>query len=327
MMTRKDVARLAGVSEATVSHVINNTKYVSPDLEKKVREAIITLGYRPNIIARSLVTRTTNHVAILVSDIRNTYYAEIMEGMQEIAAREGYLVSLIRYGHGDSDEDLNDLAYRYIDGLFIATSRGNTEAIVHKFKEFGIAVVNDIIVDYDSAIDTMMNYLVELGHRRIAFISRSGLTDEPGHDRYNCYVRALRKYGLAYDESLVVKGTPPYPTTIDSGYEAMKRLLAAESTVTAVFAINDLMAIGAMRAIRDAGLRVPDDISVVGCDDIFLADSVEPPLTTLLVPKIEMGRMAMYQLLHQIRENKHEGAKVMAEFIIRKSVGKAKTRV
>ena len=325
MTTRKDVARHAGVSEATVSHVINSTKYVSPDLEKKVREAIVTLGYRPNIVARSLVTKTTNHVAILVSDIKNAYYAEIMEGMQEVAAREGYLVSLIRYGYGDSDEDLNDLAYRYIDGLFIATSRGNTDAVVRKFREYGIAVVTDVMVDYATAVDTMMNYLVQLGHRRIAFIS--GLAVTPGHDRYHCYVRALEKFGLPFDGDLVVKGKPPYLTTIDSGYEAMKHhLLAAESSATAVFAVNDLMAIRAKRAVRDAGLRVPEDISVIGCDDIFLADSVEPPLTTLRVPKVEMGRKAMYQLLHQIRENKHESVMVKAEFIIRNSVGVAKPR-
>ncbi len=322
MTTRKDVARSAGVSEATVSHVINNTKYVSPELEKKVRDAISALDYRPNIVARSLVTKTTNHVAILVSDLKNPYYAEIMEGMQEVAAREGYLVSLIRDGHGDSDEALNDLAYRYIDGIFIATSRGNTPAITRKLTELGIAVVTDIVVDYASAEDTMMNYLTQLGHRRIAFIS--GLEIAPGHDRYYCYVRGHEKFGLSFNEKLVVPGKPPYLTTIDSGYEAMKRLLETEPSVTAVFAVNDLTAIGAMRAIRDAGLKVPEDISVVGCDDIFLADSVDPPLTTLRVPKKEMGRKAMYQLLHQIRERKHEQSTVRAEFIVRSSTGSAR---
>jgi DNA-binding LacI/PurR family transcriptional regulator len=323
MTTRKDVARHAGVSEATVSHVINNTKYVSPDLEKKVRDAVFALSYRPNIVARSLVTKTTNHVAILVSDIKNAYYAEIMEGMQEVAAKEGYLVSLIRYGHGDSDEDLNDLAYRYIDGIFIATSRGNSDAVVRKFKEFGIAVITDVIVDYSGAVETMMKYLTQLGHKRIAFIS--GLSLVIADPRYRAYVKALEKLGLPYDANLVADGKPPYWTTIDSGYEAMKGLLATQSDITAVFALNDLMAIGAMRAIRDAGLRVPQDISVIGCDDIFLADSVDPPLSTLRVPKVEMGRKAMYQLLHQIRENKHETAMVNAEFIIRESAGIAKT--
>ena len=324
MTTRKDVARYAAVSEATVSHVINNTKYVSPELEKKVRDAVAVLNYRPNIVARSLVTKTSNHVAILVSDIKNPYYAEITEGMQEVAAMEGYLVSLIRYGYGSSDDDLNDLVYRYIDGLFIATNRGNPAAVVKKFNEFGIAVVADIIVDYTNSVEMMVRYLTQLGHRKIAFISGLSLS-EPGHERYFSYIKALEKFELCLDNRLVIDGVIPFNTTIESGYDAMKKLLLADSGATAVFAINDLMAIGAMRAIRDAGLKVPDDISVIGCDDIFLADSVDPALTTLRVPKVEMGRRAMYQLLHQIRENKHEPVMVNSEFIIRSSTSVVKS--
>jgi DNA-binding LacI/PurR family transcriptional regulator len=322
MTTRKDVARHAGVSEATVSHVINNTKYVSPELEKKVRDAVIVMSYRPNIVARSLVTKTTKHVAILVSDIKNPYYAEITEGMQEIASKEGYLVSLIRFGRGDSEDDLNDLAYRYIDGVFIATSRGDTETMIKKFNEYGIAITRDIIVDYSTAVEKMINYLKQLGHEKIAFIS--GLKIDEGHDRYHSYVNALEKHGIPFHQNLVVDGIPPYDTTISSGYEAMKRLFMAGIEATAVFATNDLMAIGAMRAIRDAGKHVPNDISVVGCDDIFLADSVDPPLSTLRVPKAEMGRRAMYQLLHKIKENKSEPVMLKTEFIIRESTGKAR---
>lgn len=324
MITRKDVAKMAQVSEATVSHVTNQTKYVSPDLARKVRDAVVTLGYRPNIVARSLATKTTKHVAIVVSDIKNPYYAEITEGMQEVAEKEGYLVSLIRYSNNPSNDNLTDLAYRYIDGVFLATTRGNTRSVVETFHTYGIAVVVDIIVDYSSSIDVMMRYLSQLGHRKIGFISGLSLK-EPSHDRYLEYKKAVKKYSLVQDDKLIVDGVVPYLTTIESGYEAMNKLLKAGSKPTAVFAINDLMAIGAMRAIRNAGFNVPGDISVVGCDDIYLADSVDPALTTIRVPKIEMGRRAMYQLLNQIQKNQHETVRVETEFIIRHSTGIART--
>ena len=315
MATRKNVAQLAGVSEATVSHVINGTKYVSPDLEQKVRKAIISLNYRPNIIARSLVTKTTRHIAILVSDLKNPYYAEITEGMQDVAQKEGYIVSLIRYG-SSSDDVITDLAYRYVDGLFILTPVKKLTSVEKQSREYGIAVVSDVVVNYSRAIDEMIGHLVGLGHTKIGFLS--GLPIEtPDHDRYISYRLSLENHGICFDPSLVVNGVEPYNTTIAAGYDAMNALLSTRSDVSAVFAANDLMAIGALRAIRDAGFRVPEDISVVGCDDIFLADSVDPPLTTLRVPKFEMGRKAMYQMLSQIRENRHEPAVVDAEFVIR----------
>lgn len=322
-MTRKDVALRAGVSEATVSHVLNNTKYVSTELRLRVLEAVNALGYKPNEVARSLVTKTTRHVAIVVTDIKNPYYAEITEGMQEVASKEGYLVSLVRWEDASSEQELLELSHRYIDGVFLAATRANMNDLSQKLMEQGMAVVQDIWVDYQPAIETMMDYLASLGHRHIAFLSGLAL-NTPGEERYPGYLRGLARNGLTVDDSLVIDGTPPYRTTIQSGYDAMNKALAAPTPPTAVFALNDLMALGAMQAIRAKGLRVPDDVSVVGCDDIYLADSVDPPLTTLRVPKLDMGRLAMNQLLQQIRERHHERASVKAELILRRSTGMAR---
>ena len=322
-MTRKDVALRAGVSEATVSHVLNGTKYVSRELVLRVREAVTTLNYKPNAVARSLVTKTTKHVAIVVSDIKNPYYAEITEGMQEVASREGYLVSLVRWEDASSEHVLLELAHRYIDGVFLAATRANTAEIGKKLSDQGMAVIQDAAVDYRMAIDTMMRYLVQLGHRKIAFLSGLQLSAD-GEERYLDYLDGLKKNGLEKDPAIVIDGTPPYRTTIQSGYDAMNKVFLSGVQVTAVFALNDLMAIGAMRAIRDNGLKVPDDISVVGCDDIFLADSVDPPLTTLRVPKLDMGRQAMLQMLRQLKEKHHDRVVVNAELILRKSTGTAR---
>ena len=191
-MTRKDVALRAGVSEATVSHVLNATKYVSFELEQRVREAVKALDYKPSAVARSLVTKTTKHVAIVVSDIKNPYYAEITEGMQEVATREGYLVSLVRWEDASSDQVLLELAHRYIDGVFLAATRSNSTEIGKKLAEHGMAVIQDAEVDYRSAIDTMMRYLAQLGHKHIAFLSGLQLGAR-GEQRYYNYLDGLKK--------------------------------------------------------------------------------------------------------------------------------------
>ena len=243
--------------------------------------------------------------------------------MQEVATREGYLVSLVRWEDASSDQVLLELAHRYIDGVFLAATRSNSTEIGKKLAEHGMAVIQDAEVDYRSAIDTMMRYLAQLGHKHIAFLSGLQLGAR-GEQRYYNYLDGLKNNGLEANPAIIIDGTPPYRTTIQTGYDAMNKVLASGVDVTAVFALNDLMAIGAMRAIRDSGRKVPGDISVVGCDDIVLADSVDPPLTTLRVPKLDMGRLAMHQMLLQIREKHHERVVVSAELILRGSTGKAR---
>ncbi len=329
MVTRKEVAKEAGVSPATVSHVINNTKYVSPELRKRVEEAIRRLDYRPNMVARSLATKTTKHVGILVNDITNPYYGEIAQGMEEVARHYGYMVSLC-VASGDSEKYFANILQRQMDGLFIATvEHGFSSSQLEKLKKSGIAIVNGMdkekasIIDFDYAetIDETVKYLKDMGHIRIGFLSGLSI-NHPGHMRYQAYVSAVKKYGTCLDPNLIIDGEFPFHTTSQSGYIAMKKLLA-RTHATAVIASNDLMAFGAMRAIREAGFRIPEDISVVGCDDIFWAECMEPPLTTIRAPKKQMGREAMHMILKQLKDGETEEIFLKTELIIRGSTGMA----
>lgn len=331
MATRSDVARIAGVSDATVSHVINGTKYVSEELKQKVEDAIRKLNYRPNMVARGLVTKSTKHVGLLVNDITNPHYGGIAQGMEEVAQKNGFMVSLFMPS-GDPDFYFNNIIQRQMDGLYIATTSRNTftEEQIRKLQEAGMTIVgspyggtSSVYFDYFPAVNNLIKYLADLGHRRIGFLSGLSISRYPD-TRYSYFIDCIRKYGLDDDPDLIVDGYYPYDTTHRSGYEAMQILLARETRVTAVFATNDLMAIGAVKAARDAGLRVPDDISVAGCDDIFLTECVDPPLTTLRSDTMEMGRVAMGIIINELKEKKHTKVKLDMDLIIRGSTGPAK---
>lgn len=330
--TREDVAKMAGVSVATVSHVINNTKYVSQELREKVIEAVRFYNYKPNMVARSLTTKRSNHIGIIVNDITNPYYGEIAQGMEEIAHKHGYIVSLC-LASGESESYITSILERQMDGIFMATTRSydftrkHIESLVHS----GVALVNDpygigsvIKFNYKTAMDNLMSYLAGLGHKRVAYLSGIPLKST-GDQRFSLYEEGVEKYGLVSDENLVVEGMYPYSTNHRAGYDAMNILLSRNTRVTAVLTTNDYMAFGAMKAIKKTGLRIPEDISVAGCDDIILAEYTDPPLTTIRVPKKEMGRQAMYIILNEINEKKHYTKIIDTDLVIRESTGPAKT--
>lgn len=331
MSTRRDVARAAGVSDATVSHVVNGTKYVSDELKLKVTEAIRRLDYRPNIVARGLVTKSTKHVGLLANDITNPHYGNIAQGMEEVAQKNGFMVSLFMAGR-DPDYYFDSILQRQMDGLYIATTTRNTfrEEHIKKLKEAGMIIVGGnysdtsaVYFDYYPAINNLVKYLADLGHKRIGFLSGLSITRNPDI-RYSSFMESIRKYGLDEDPDLIVDGFYPYDTTHRSGYESMQKLLARETRVTAVFTTNDLMAIGAMKAIKDAGLHINEDISVAGCDDIFLTECVTPSLTTLRTNTQEMGRVAMGLILNGLKEKNPARIKLDVDLIIRGSTGPAK---
>ena len=333
MITRTDVAKKAGVSVATVSHVMNETKYVSPELREKVNTAIRLLNYRPNIVARSLVTKRTKHVGIVVNDITNPYYGEIAQGMEEIAHKHGYTVSLcLASDHFDSY--LSSILQRQMDGIFIATvGNGIDPEHFQPLADAGIAIVNGgaksyVNFDYTDAMNSLIKYYAAMGHKRIGYLSGLSINTpiyDKGNDRYSLYRDSLKKLGLVFKEEYVVDGMYPYKTDYRSGYEAMKTLLKRDTRVTAIFAINDYMAFGAVKAIREEGLKIPDDISVAGCDDIFFSECFDPALTTIRVPKTEMGRQAMYLILNEIREKKTGSLQLKADLMIRDSTGPVKS--
>ncbi|MCB7319268.1 LacI family DNA-binding transcriptional regulator [Lacrimispora sp. 210928-DFI.3.58] len=329
MSKRKEVALAAGVSEATVSHVINGTKYVSPELTMRVRKAIEEKGYRLNQAARCLATNRSGHLALIVNNLKNPRYAEVAEAMQEEARAKGYIVSTIDINLFNFTEDaVFDLISRNVDGLFLATYIDSMEPAIKRACEGGIKVISGnpefghiLDVSYRKAIVDMVKCLAELGHERIAFLSGYS-TKESKHTKYGDFCEALRVQGLPLIRELIVEGEPPYIADLDAGYHSMKELLGRTRDFTAVFAVNDLVAIGAMKALREQGLRIPEDISVVGCDDIQFASYMEPALATIRIPKGEMGMLATDMLYDILNGNTCEDTVLTAAFQTGASIAK-----
>ena len=328
MSTIKDVAQAAGVSIATVSSVVNGTRRVSGDLTQRVLEAMEALDYRPNSLARSLRMGQTKTLGLVTPDNANPFFAEISRAIEEIGFQNGYSVILCN-SDGDAKRQrkyIRVLMDKQVDGvLFI--SAGESVDDVRYLTDRGVKVVivdreapnipaDVVLVDNEQAGYRATRYLIDLKHRRIACIAGPrGL----GVNREEGYYRALGEAGIALDPDYVILGD----YHMDKGEQAASKLLSLATRPTAIFACNDLMAIGAMYRLTGAGLRIPEDVSIVGFDDIALVKAFRPALTTVAHPKAEMARIATEMLIGRIHgdASAEEWQRVVlpAELVIRDS--------
>lgn len=308
--TQANVARLANVSQAMVSYVVNDTPSISipEETRKRVLDAVRALGYVPDSAARSLRTRKSFTVAGIIPDITNPFYPAFERGIQDVAETRGYdLITCNTDGMAAKERKYLRLAQQgRVDG-FVAVFFHMSVAHLRPLLERGVAMVrlestarrtgplplDNIYVDNIAAARTATSHLVAHGHRTIAMLAGQG---GPQPSRVQGYRQALIDHGLTVDETLVQgRGFQE-----DDGYDAMRALLGRTPRPTAVFAANDVIAMGALRALRDAGLRVPDDIAIVGFDDIPAARLVSPPLTTISQFPEQLGRRAAGMLFERL---------------------------
>ena len=320
-VTRKDVAKLAGVSGTTVSYVMNNTKNISPEVRQRVWDAARQLNYHPNLLARGLATNETKHIAIIVKNLQNPYYTAIQESIQAIAAQEGYIVSVLS-AHESPVANMNILLSRGIDGVIIASfSAGYIKELLKPNSPMAIVDDGQSAAFYKNAIFSMVETFHRLGHRRVAFLSGLPL-NSAAHYRYQNFYDALKAYNMELEPALFIDGDGV--TDEQSGYEAADALLRSGVPFTGVFAVNDLMAIGAMKRFWQAGLRIPEDVSIVGCDGIIATEYTTPPLATLQCHAEDIGTALMYQLLEKMQPGRTfplPEQPFQAEFIQRESIG------
>ena len=310
MPTMKDVAQAAGVSVTTVSHVINETRYVSEDLRARVLQAMEELNYHPNILARSLRQGITHTIGLIVPDNSNPFFAEIARVAETVGFENDYSVILCNSDKNVERESayINVLIAKQVDGvIFIAA--GSEQQHLRELAAQGIPVVvadrevpqelaDVVLVNHEQGGYDATRHLITSGHRRIACIAGpSPLT--PSADRVRGYRRALREAGIPIEEELMVRCTESYL----GGETAMAQLLRLDELPTAVFTYNDVTAIGALRAIRNAGLQVPEDLSIVGFDDIPLASAVVPALTTVAQPIADLATLATELLIARIQNS------------------------
>ncbi|MEW2164074.1 LacI family DNA-binding transcriptional regulator [Streptomyces sp. NPDC007084] len=335
MATMVDVARRAGVSIATVSHVLNDTRPVSPGTRQAVLDAIDELGYTPNTLARSLVTARTRSIGLAVSAISNPYFTEILQGVEARALEDGYSL-LIADPHDDPEHERKIaqlLHERRVDGMIIAPSAAPDALLSYLGKHSVPTVFLDRLVrapadsgfrhdqvgaENTAPMTTLVTHLAERGHRRIGLVAGlPGLSTTA--ERITGYRHGLAHAGLPYDERLVVHGE----SRAETAEPATHRLLSLAARPTALVTANNAMTIGALRALRTRGLTVPDDLALCCFDDFSWADLFTPRLTAIAQPSREIGARAVGLLLERLAEPGRESRTVRlpAAFVHRTSCG------
>lgn len=327
-ITMTDVAREAGVSLMTVSRVINNKSEVSTDTRERVLKVIEHMGYRPSGIARGLVTQHTRTFGIVLPDISNPFFANLVRGAEEEAYSNGYSVFLCNTGENPSREIavLQSLEEKRVDGLILCASRldegelskvirwfPNVVQVLRQSKDNGESV---LLTDDQAGGLMATHHLVRAGHERIGFIagpSRSYSSKQ----RLLGYQTAMQSSSL-FSDNEYIQYCPP---TVQGGYQSSMELLEAKPDLTALLCFNDLVAVGVMQAASELGKKIPADLAIIGFDDIPLAALVTPALTTVRIPQYKLGSRAMLQLLDLV-ENKNLKPKyelIRPELIIRDS--------
>jgi len=331
--TIKDVAKLAGVHPSTVSRVINDDSRISEKTKIKVVQVIQKLGYSPNAIARGLKTKKTQTIGMLIPDISNPFFADLARGVEDAANENSYNVILC-----NSDEKLEKertylevLKEKRVDGLILCTAHIRDKSILKlEKKKFPYVLVsrdiagldkNCIIVNDIVGGAMATEYLIKLGHRKIAHITGSYKV-RSAINRLEGYKIALEKNHIKYKEALVEEGD----FKIMGGFQAMEKLLKLPELPTAIFAANDLLAMGAIQAIQKKKYHIPNDFCIIGFDDIKLASFIYPALTTIRQPMLEMGKKAVKTLLSIIRGGKFNQKKIVLQpkLIVRESCAKLK---
>ncbi|MGE9553363.1 ribose operon transcriptional repressor RbsR [Erwinia amylovora] len=310
MATMKDVARLAGVSTSTVSHVINNNRFVSEAVREKITAAITQLNYAPSALARSLKLNQTRTIGMLLTASSNPFYSEVVRGVERSCFERGYSLILCNT-EGDEDRmnrSLETLLQKRVDGLLIMCTESHIPSaeILNRYPSIPSVMMDwspfeggsDIIQDNSLLGGEMATrYLISRGYTRIACIA--GPQDKtPARLRLEGYQQAMKTAGLPILPDYVVNGDFEF----EGGYNAMNQLLAVHPLPQAIFTSNDAMAVGVYHALFQAGLTVGRDIAVIGYDDIELARYMTPPLTTVHQPKDELGELAIDTLIHRLAD-------------------------
>lgn len=334
MATMKDVAREANVSLGTVSNVMNNRASVSEENRIKVMNAVHKLKFRPNIAARTLKTNSSKSIGLVIPNINNPFYPELARGVEDTARKSGYSVLLCNNDRNiDKEREyINILMEKNIDGIILVKPKISLDEI-NEIENQCSTVLVDVDFAINSTFDAInvddfngmingMNLLYEYGHRRIAFISGL-LESKSSRTRRDTYLKFLYDKGIPVQEELIKNGSFDWY----SGYTCTVELLRNINPPTAIFAANDLMAIGAMKAIHERRLKIPFDISVLGYDDIDMATLCTPQLTTVRQPKYEIGILSVETLLERIKSkddaNERIGKQIIlkTEIILRESIG------
>lgn len=331
MATIKEVSRHANVSPSTVSRVLNGTAAVNNETKQRVLEAVEKLNYQPNAFAQGLVTNRSGGIGVIVNEISSPYYSSIIQGIEEVIEAEDMHL-LVSSGHADLQFERKAADYlkqRRADALIMHLESLPDDDLIqwleHDFSDTPVILVGRYVPELDHLCIHLDNerggflatqYLISQGHKRIAHIS-GPLAMKDSRDRLQGYRRALEEAGLNYDENFVVEAN--FNET--GGQRAAQRLLDRNLNVSAIFSGNDQMAFGILHTLREANLTIPNDISLVGYDDVYISKYLYPALTTIQQPLREMGRAAARAVIAALNHNGEEVTrKFEPKLVVRQSV-------
>jgi len=332
MATIKDVAKLAGVSTSTVSHVLNETRFVSEETTKRVQEAVRELSYRPSSIARSLKSQRTKTLGMLVTTSRNPFFAEVVNEVERRCYERGYTLFLCNTeGNVERMEaSLDALEEKRVDGLLLLCGEVNDDIINLLEAERSVPIVifdwgpesDNVDRIYDNSTEgakLATEYLIEMGHTEIG-CATGPKGRRSSDERLSGFRAAMAGAGLAVRDEWIVEGD----YECEGGVAVMRKLHALAEKPTALFVCNDMMAIGALSEAALLGVRVPEHLSVVGYDDIYMTNFSAPPLTTVVQPKGEIAARAVDALIERLDSKRTKGVviKVEPKLVVRHSVRK-----
>jgi len=330
-VTIRDVAKEAGVSTTTVSHVINETRFVEEKTRAKVNEAIATLGYRVNIAARSLRAGRSQTIGLIIPDAANLFFAEYLRKIEDFGFKAGYNV-IVCNTDNETDKEaayIDALVSKQVDGVILISSGSDPETLnplishdvpfVIADREFSADVADVVSLDNEQAGFDVTNYLLNLGHRKIGCITGPN-NFSPSIQRLNGFIRAHKEWGLPYDPELITSGK----FTLSSGFSAFDWIWQNNIKPSALFVFSDMMAIGAINNAITKGLNVPKDISIVGFDNIELAEAFAPSITTFNQPIEKMAETIVELLTDRIKHKSANRRRIVfrGSLIIRESTTK-----
>ncbi|ELA9302982.1 substrate-binding domain-containing protein [Vibrio parahaemolyticus] len=331
MATMKDIAKLAGVSTSTVSHVINKTRFVSEEISERVNNAAKELNYyAPSALARSLKVNRTKTIGMLVTTSTNPFFGEVVKGVERSCYHKGYSLILCNT-EGDNErmrQSINTLLQKRVDGLILMCSslEGERIDVFERYPDIPVVVMDwgPMLFTSDRIQDNSLRggylaakYLIDCGHTEIGCIT-GPLIKHQAQMRYEGYKRAMNEAGLEFNANWIIESD----FECEGGYQAFKKMAERGTLPSSIFVSNDMMAMGVINAANELSIKVPDDLSIIGYDDIHIAKFMSPSLTTIHQPKYRLGQAAVETLVRRLDDKSNEAQVVQLEptLVVRNSV-------
>jgi LacI family transcriptional regulator len=332
----KDVAKEAGVSISTVSNALNNSRYVKEETKKRINEVAERLKYTPNIIARGLKTRSTSTVAVIVPDISNQFFAQVIKGVEEVARLRKYnvLLACTYYDVLEEKKSIEILRKQFVDGFvfisgydsfdYIKALNDDKVPVVVADRELEDIKVPSVLIDNFYAMKEAVNYLYDLGHNKIGYISYTYDNQTTVRKRFEGYCEGLKENKLDYNPDMVVISETLRLNELQGSHEAVRKIIKYKSIPSVIMTASDFIAVGVIEALKDLKIKIPEEISVIGYDNILISQYTSPLLTTVKQPKEKMGAIAMNLLLDIIEGKKIKNRNIVlpTKLIVRRSVAK-----